>query len=273
MELMPSIPGQRINLVMADLPYNTTKCEWDCEIDLAATWREWERMLAPGGCVILFGAMPFTAALYNSNPKWFRDHLVWNKNKCGSPALAKIRPMRVHEDILIFAPKAWPVPYVPKMEVGEPYSRKSKNPEGYVGKKNSHGYGMKPRTEFVNTGTRYPKSIRNVSRDFSAQQQLNAAQKPVPLIKWLIESYSKPGATVLDNTMGSGSTGIACLELGDREFIGMEKCPKEFAKAQARINAAVAANDNRRADIFLPNDAGTSIANPSDDSDNGARCL
>ena len=124
------------------------------------------------------------------------------------------------------------------MEVGEPYARKSKNPEGYVGRKNDHGYGMKPRKEFENKGTRYPKSIINISRDFSAQQQVHPTQKPVPLMEWLIKTYSNPGETVLDNCMGSGSTGVAAIKQ-NRKFIGMEYDSEYFKISQERIKNTV----------------------------------
>jgi site-specific DNA-methyltransferase (adenine-specific) len=128
------------------------------------------------------------------------------------------------------------------MEVGEPYSRKSKNPEGYVSKHNTHGYGLKPRTEFTNSGTRYPKSVRSVSRDFSAQQQVHPTQKPVPLLRWLIKTYSNENDTVLDNCMGSGSTGIACV-LENRNFIGFELNEEYFKIASERILQAQDGND------------------------------
>ena len=126
--------------------------------------------------------------------------------------------------------------YNPQMEVGDPYKRKSKNPEGYVGRKNDHGYGMKPRKEFENKGTRYPKSILNISRDFSAQQQVHPTQKPVPLLEWLVKTYSNEGETVLDNCMGSGSTGIACVNT-NRNFIGIESDPEYFKLCEERIQA------------------------------------
>lgn len=233
--VLPTLPDRVANLVLCDLPYDTTNCHWDSPIDLSRLWPEYKRLLTPGGCVVLFGAMPFTATLYASNPKWYTDHLIWNKNKCGSPGLAKVRPMRVHEDLLIFAPGR--TVYNPQMEVGEPYARKSKNPEGYVGRKNDHGYGLKPRTEFSNTGTRYPKSVINISRDFSAQQQVHAAQKPVPLLEWLIKTYSNPGDIVLDNAMGSGSTGVACVSTG-RRFIGIDDKIEHVELARSRIVAA-----------------------------------
>jgi site-specific DNA-methyltransferase (adenine-specific) len=168
-----------------------------------------------------------------SNPAWFKYALVWDKNKCGSPGLANIRPMKVHEDILVFAPGK--TTYNPQMEEGEPYARKSKNPEGYVGRVNNHKYGMKPRTEFTNTGTRFPKSILRVSRDFSAQQQVHPTQKPVPLMEWLVRTYSNAGEVVLDNCMGSGSTGVAAVMHG-RRFIGIENDPSYFDVARKRLS-------------------------------------
>lgn len=237
LDLILALGPRSVNLVLADLPYGTTSCEWDRPVNLAQLWLKYKYVLAPGGCIILFGAMPFTARLVVSNLDWYRDHLIADKNKCGSPALAKIRPMRVHEDIIVFARPGERYTYNPQMEVGEPYSRKSSRPEGYVGRKNDHGYGMKPRKEFTNTGTRYPKSIIDFRRDFSAQQQINAAQKPVPGLRWLIRTYSNPGDTVLDNTMGSGSTGVAA-KLEGRKFIGIELDLDAFNVASARINEA-----------------------------------
>lgn len=234
-EVMRGLPDKSVNLVCCDLPYGTTNCEWDNLIEIDDLWDEYRRLLAKGGCVVLFGAMPFTARLVASNYHWFKDHLVWNKNKCGSPGLANIRPMRVHEDILVFAPGR--TTYNPQMTTGTPYSRKSKNPEGYVGKKNDHGYGLKPRTEFHNDGTRFPKSIVDISRDFSAQQQVHAAQKPVPLLTWLVNTYSNPGDVVLDNAMGSGTTGVACAMTG-RRFVGIDTNPEHVKLSRERIVAA-----------------------------------
>ena len=144
--------------------------------------------------------------------------------------------MRVHEDVVVFAPGR--TTYNPQMEVGEPYARKSKNPEGYVGRKNDHGYGMKPRTEFTNDGTRYPKSVLNISRNFSAQQQLHPAQKPVPLLEWLVKTYSNEGDTVLDNCMGIGTTGIACAHTG-RKFIGIEIEEEYFSIAKKTLTTDI----------------------------------
>lgn len=238
-EVMRSLPDASVDLVLCDPPYGTTSCAWDTQIDLDSMWAEYRRLLAKGGCVVLFGSMPFTAKLVMSNPKWFKDHLVGDKNKCGSPALANIRPMRVHEDILIFAPGR--TVYNPQMVSGKPYSRKSSKPEGYIGKKNEHGYGLKPRTEFSNEGTRYPKSIVDMSRDFSAQQQVHGAQKPLHTIRWLLRTYANKGASVLDNCMGSGTTGVGCVFEGmaftgiDIDASNVELSRKRITQAQVEI--------------------------------------
>ena len=224
-----------INLILCDLPYGTTNCLHDEVIPFADLWALYRRVLAPSGCVVLFGSQPFTSKLVMSNLDWFKYSLVWNKNKCGSPGLAKIRPMKTHEDIIVFAPGR--TVYNPQMEAGEPYARRTNNPDGYVGKHNRHGYGLKPRNEFVNTGTRYPKSVLNISRDFSAQQQVHQHQKPVPLMRWLVKTYSNHGDVVMDNAFGSCATGIACM-LEGREFIGCELDTVSFAVGKSRIEAA-----------------------------------
>ena len=233
LEVMPAhVADHSVDLIVCDPPYGTTTINWDKTLPLDALWAEYRRVLKPTGTVILFGSQPFTSDLVVSNRKWFKYCLVWDKNKCGSPGLAKIRPMKTHEDIVVFAPSR--TTYNPQMEAGEPYQRKSKRAEGYAPRCNEHGYGFKPLAEIVNAGTRYPKSVLKIPRDFSAQQQIHPTQKPVALMKWLILTYSNPGDTVLDNTMGVGATGMAAKETG-RNFVGIELGPKYFALAQERI--------------------------------------
>lgn len=226
------IRGRSINAIIVDPPYGTTLIEWDKVLCFNKLWQWYEQILAPGGVVILFGSQPFTSAVVMSNPKWFKYELIWDKNKCGSPGLAKIRPMKTHENILVFAPGRHT--YNPQMEEGKPYKRQSSNPEGYVGRCNTHKYGLKPKTGFENHGTRYPKSVLNISRDFSAQQQVHPTQKPVPLLEWLVRTYTNEGDTVLDNCMGSGSTGVACKNLR-RNFIGIERDLNYYNIAAKRI--------------------------------------
>lgn len=228
LEEMGKLPPASVNLILADLPYGTTNIAWDNVIDMPTMWRRYTRLLAPGGCVVLFGSQPFTSHLILSNPDWFKYELIWNKNKCGSPGLARQRPMKTHENIIVFAPGK--TVYNPIMEAGDPYSRKAPKQV----RCNNHGYGFSNDGGVENAGTRYPKSVLNISRDFSAQQQVHPTQKPVPLLSWLIETYSNAGDVVLDNTMGSGSTGVAAVSLG-RHFIGIENDPESLAIASARI--------------------------------------
>ena len=141
--------------------------------------------------------------------------------------------MKTHENILIFAKESGGT-YNPVMEKGEPFKRESKNPEGYVSKRNDHGYGLKPVKGFENKGTRYPKSVLNISRDFSAQQQVHPTQKPVPVLEWLIKTYSNENDIVLDNCMGSGSTGVAARKL-HRRFIGIDNEEKYVKITKDRI--------------------------------------
>lgn len=234
LDVMQQLPDNSIDCIICDPPYGTTAIKWDNVIDFQLMWEQYDRLLKPKGMIVLFGSQPFSAQLICSKLKWFKYELIWNKNKCGSPGLAKIRPMKTHENILVFAREAGGT-YNPQMTEGEPYARQSSNPEGYVGRTNTHGYGLKPKTGFVNTGTRYPKSILNISRDFSAQQQVHPTQKPVPLMEWLVKTYTNPGDTVLDNCMGSGSTGVAAINL-DRTFIGIESDAEYFEIAKARIS-------------------------------------
>lgn len=218
-KVLPTIADKSVDMICVDLPYGTTDVYWDTPLCLDTLWQHYKRILSDKGCVVLFGCQPFTSKLVTSNLKWFKQVLIWNKNKCGSPGLANVRPMQVHEDIVIFAPGR--TIYNPQMEKGEPYSRKSTSPDGYKERCNTHGYGMKIQNEFVNTGTRYPKSIVNISRNFSAQQQLHPTQKPVPLLEWLIKTYSNEHDTVLDHCMGIGTCGVAAVK-NNRRFIGVE---------------------------------------------------
>ena len=234
LELMQHIPDESIDFICCDLPYGTTSIEWDTVLNLCSLWKHYNRIIKSKGVICLFGSQPFSAQLICSNLKCFRYELIWNKNKCGSPGLAKHRPMKTHENILIFYKNAGGT-YNPQMTVGEPFKRQSKKPEGYVSKKNDHKYGLKPMLEFENKGTRFPKSIINISRNFSAQQQVHPTQKPVPLIEWLVKTFSNEGDTVLDNCMGSGTTAIACLNT-KREFIGIEMDKEIYKLACDRVN-------------------------------------
>lgn len=231
MQLMPQhARTSTVDLVLCDPPYGTTTINWDKVLPFDRLWEEYDRVLRPGGVVVLFGSMPFTACLVLSNPKWFKYCLVWDKNKCGSPGLAKYRPMKVHEDIAVFVkPGARPT-YNPQMVSGTPYYRKGSSKV----RCNEHGYGFGLGNEITNNGTRYPTSILRIPRDFSAQQQVHPTQKPVALMRWLVRTFSNTGDLVLDNCTGSGPVPIACYE-EKRRCIAIEKTAKHFATCVRRV--------------------------------------
>ena len=188
--------------------------------------------------ILIFGSQPFSSQVIVSNQAWFRYELIWNKNKSGSPGLAKIRPLKVHENIMVFSREAGGT-YNPIIEKGEPYKRQTTNPEGYGTGVNTHGYGF-ARVKSMgseNKGTRYPKSILHASRNFSAQQTVHPTQKPTNLLNWLIMTYSNLSETVLDFTMGSGSCGVSAVLTG-RNFIGIEADKKYYDIAVSRIDEA-----------------------------------
>jgi site-specific DNA-methyltransferase (adenine-specific) len=233
LEKMKKIENNSVDFICCDPPYGTTSIKWDEVLDFQKMWEHYDRIVKPKGVICLFGSQPFSSQLICSKLKWFRYELVWNKNKCGSPGLSKHRPMKTHENILIFSKKTGGT-YNPQMEEGKPYSRTSKNINGYVYSKNDHNYGLKPHKSFSYGGVRYPKSIINISKDFRPQQQIHPTQKPVPLMEWLIKTYTNESELVLDPTMGSGSTGVAAIKT-NRKFIGIEQDEEYFNIAKERI--------------------------------------
>ena len=190
-------------------------------------WEQLKRIIKPNGAIVLFGSQPFTSALVMSNPKWFKHDWVWFKSRSGSAITAKYRPVKRHEDILVFC-KTTPK-YNPQMTDGKSYYRKSSN-----NKKNDHKFGLNSDMETKNTGTRYPITVQYFKQNWSKQQQLHPTQKPVALFEYLIKTYTNDGETVLDFTAGSGTTGIACLNT-NRNFIGIEKDENYFKLAKERI--------------------------------------
>lgn len=233
LEVMKQIPDKSVDMILCDLPYGTTACKWDTIIPFEPLWEQYKRIAKENTAVVLFGSEPFSSYLRMSNIKEYKYDWVWNKNKCGSPGLAKYRPLKTHETISVFCKGV--EKYNPQMEVGKPYFRKRSGKS----RENNMGYGFANSTkDIVNVGTRYPKSIINISRDFSAQQQVHPTQKPVVLCEYLIKTYTNEGDLVLDNCMGSGTTGVACKRL-NRNFIGIELDDKYYKIAEDRINGAL----------------------------------
>lgn len=244
LEEMKHIADDSVHLVLCDLPYGSTKCKWDSRIDLDQLWREYRRVLVkPTGAILLFGQQPFTSMLVSSNYPWFKYNLIWKKNRTTQYLLANYRPMKCTEDICVFSPGgAAPasrhkgnMTYNPQNLV--PVKIRRKNSKKKVGKMMNqvHHIGENSKllgdSEYEQKFTNYPSEL--IEFDIECDT-VHETQKPVPLIEYLVQTYSNPGDTVLDNTMGSGTTGIACLN-AQRSFIGIELEPTFFDLAKKRI--------------------------------------
>jgi DNA modification methylase len=229
---MPTLPAKSVELVITDLPYRATCCEWDkSHIDITALWAEWRRLLTDDGVVVLFGKQPFTSLLVASNPAWFRYELIWSKPQGTDPLRANQKPLSSHENVLIFSPVgASRFTYNPQFEAGQPYS--------VAQDRGQHRPGMGKGFQRVRThydGRRYPKTVLHFKREVG----MHPTQKPTALCEWLIKTYSNEGQTVLDATMGSGSTGAATLNTG-RNFIGIELDQDYYTTARRRLEAIAA---------------------------------
>ena len=221
LEIMKEIPEKSIDMILCDLPYGTTaRNEWDCIIPFTQLWAGYERIIKDNGCIALFGQPPFDKKLACSNLKLFRYEWVWQKTQGTGHLNAKKMPMKAHENILIFY-KSLPT-YKPQMRTGKPYVCKSG--------RGSTNYREQNSVVTVNTGGRYPIDVLT----YHSEKGLHPTQKPVPLLEYLIKTYTNEGETVLDNCMGSGSTGVACVNT-NRNFIGIELDENYFNIAKERI--------------------------------------
>jgi DNA modification methylase len=230
LEKMKDIPDKSIDMILCDLPYGTTACKWDVIIPFEPLWEQYKRIIKDRGAIVLFGSEPFSSYLRMSNIKDYKYDWKWDKVRGSNFATVKIRPFNSFEDIMVFY-KNQPT-YNPQMEEGKPYTQK----QGYVGEAKQTGLHRKE-VITVNNGERYPLSIIR----FSKEQGLHPTQKPVALLEYLIKTYTLEGETVLDNTMGSGSIGVACINT-KRNFVGIEKDDKYFEIAKKRIEEVQNAN-------------------------------
>ena len=223
LELMKEIPDESIDMILCDLPYGTTHNKWDNIISLDALWGGYERVIKDNGAIMLFGDGMFTANLMLSNPKMWRYNLIWDKQRGCDFLNANVKPLKSHEDICVFY-KHKPT-YNKQYWYSNPYKR-TKN--GSL----SNNYGDRKSAYSESTdGRRNPLSILSFPRDGN---RIHPTQKPIALLEYLIKTYTNEGETVLDNCMGSGSTGVACINT-NRNFIGMELDEKYFEIAKERI--------------------------------------
>lgn len=236
LELMKQISDKSVNLIIADLPFGTTKAEWDRIIPCEPLWEQYERIITDNGAIILFGSQPFTTDLINSNRKLFRYTLVWDKKFAGNFANAKKMPMKTHEDICVFYKKL--PTYNPQM------IKRDKPIKTTTGTTSSKTTNFGVNDQFVDIEKtydyKYPVSILEYKRKLG-QNVLHPTEKPEDLYKYLMLTYSNEGDLVLDNCCGSGTIGVA--KTVSRNFIGIEKDEKYYDIAVNRINGFIYVSD------------------------------
>lgn len=230
LEIMRQIPDKSVDLILADLPYGTTHCPWDSIIDLDKLWEEYKRIIKPYHAIVLFSQQPFTTRLISSNYDWYKYSWIWEKNRSPNFMMAKYVPLKTTEDILVFSDGGintnckHPVPYYPQgLEDVSIFVKSNVKKQG-VNIRNCLN------KEYIQTKSGYPKNILK----FNCESGLHPTQKPVPLCEYLIKTYTLEGETVLDNCMGSGTTGVACKNT-NRNFIGIEKDEKFYNTSVERI--------------------------------------
>jgi len=229
LEEMRNIETGSVDLILCDLPYGTTACKWDSIIDLDLLWEQYERIIKANGAIVLFAQTPFDKVLGVSNLKMLRYEWLWIKEQGTGNLNANKMPLKKHENILVFYKKL--PTYNPQMTKGKAYEiKREKNKNEIFGKTGTKdGYVTK------NKGKRYPTTELHYNRELKNRH--HPTQKPVDLLEYLIKTYTNDGETVLDNTMGSGSTGVAARNT-NRNFIGIEKDETYFNIAVSRIKGA-----------------------------------
>jgi len=228
LSILPSLPDKSIDLVLTDPPYGTTACKWDSVIPFSLMWNELKRITKDNGCIALFGTEPFSSNLRMSNIKWFKYDWIWEKHNGSNSLLCKKQPLNFHENISLFYKKQ--PTYNPQMWKGN--SNHTRDDKGSDMKSVLMNTVIK-RSKTKTDGIKYPRRI--IKFHSIRQNKQHPTQKPIALLEYLIKTYTNENDTVLDFTMGSGSTGVACKNL-NREFIGIELDKKYFEIAKNRIN-------------------------------------
>ena len=223
LDLMPSIPSKSVDMILCDLPYGTTACEWDSIIDMGRLWAEYERVIKDNGAIVLTANSVFTFKLWASNPSLFRYKWTWYKGGTTGFLNAKVKPFTVTEDVLVFYDTK--PTYNPQKTKCKPYVRSQYGSSDIY--KNRH-YDKAT----VNTGLRYPEDVLFIDHD---KDRLHPTQKPVALFEYLIKTYTNEGELVLDNCSGSGTTAIACMN-ANRRFICIERDETYHRKSIERIS-------------------------------------
>ena len=241
LEIMPKLSDRSIDLILCDLPYGTTACSWDSVIPLDKLWVEYERLISDTGIICLFGQEPFSSIVRTSNLSLYRYDWVWQKQKPSNFQLMNYQCGRVHENIMVFSKakacytkKGSRINYFPIKEKRE--KERKANAKIYNNGKADllHTYKKASKDNYQVYSEKHPISILKFN---TVEHRVHPTQKPTELCEYLIKTYTKEGMTVLDNCMGSGSTGVACVNL-NRYFIGIEKNEEYFNIAKERIGAS-----------------------------------
>jgi DNA modification methylase len=242
LEEMQKLERGSVDLVLTDPPYGTTSCKWDTVIPLEQIWNIVKKIRKEKTPIALFGSEPFSSFLRMSNIKEFKYDWIWDKSNCGNPFLAKYQPLKEHEIVSVFYKKAGNYYPIKQKRTKESLKRRASKDDWHgvttkICAFNDNGLRDLSRLDPV---FRNPRSIQKFNLDTAggSRKRFHPTQKPVALLEYLIKTYTKPGETVLDFTMGSGSTGVACINTG-RKFIGIEKDDEYFDVAKNRIEDAI----------------------------------
>ena len=228
LKILPTIPDKSIDLILTDPPYGTTKCKWDTIIPFKPMWKELKRIIKENSAIALFGTEPFNSYLRLSNLEWFKYDWIWNKVKPVGVHVCKYRPMSKNENISIFGKNK--ITFFPQMIDTKKLRKGSKE----YGRTNIIGGKLGNKKIKIYT-KKFPTTILEFS-NASNKDRTHPTQKPIALLEYLIKTYTNENDTVLDFTMGSGSTGVACKNI-NRNFIGIEKDTKYFEIAKNRIES------------------------------------
>lgn len=240
LDLMQDIPDNSIDMILVDLPYGTTACKWDTIIPFELLWKQYKRIIKKNKAIVCTASQPFTSILITSNLDWFKYEWIYKKRCASNFAQANYAPMKEHENVLVFSNGK--VNYYPIKEsrkgngaerVKYKFSEASRHKSGeFIGK-------LFGDFDEFSDNLRFPSSVQEFNNRASGDRGHHPTQKPVALMEYLIKTYTNENDVVLDNCMGSGTTGVACVNT-NRSFIGIEKDQKYFEIAQQRINNALA---------------------------------
>lgn len=237
LELMKDIPDESVDLILCDPPYQISNSHWDKALNINELWKQYKRIITDKGVICLFGVEPFSSKIRNSNLRMYKYDWYWNKKRGANFLNSHYQPFKIIENIMVFSKSAssyskkGSMNYFPILEKGKPYISKNGNDNHKVNEVAILHSKIK-KVAVENKGTRLPNNVLNFEKD---KDKLHPTQKPVALLEYLIKTYTTENMTVLDNCMGSGSTGTACVNT-ERNFIGMELDKKYFEIAKERIN-------------------------------------